>query len=188
VVFHVELRQFPHLARRFNLNRDQLGERILTPWLNGESIELDDREFSPERGRIAIYEGRALATDEIGMGRGWSNATRTGEEVTERLLAEWRQRVRTPPALEQLKRELLDRCGDGEIGLWEIVELAEPREPGRRASERLSLAEQAVWELLHEGKLELLREGLLTPEAQWQEVLLEWSSWSPEAGVLVAET
>src|SRR5205085_3967881 len=90
-VFHVELRQFPHVARTFNLTREQLDGRITRRWVQGQQVELDDRRWAPERARIAIYEGRALAMEEIGLGRGWANVMRMGEAVTDRVLAEARQ-------------------------------------------------------------------------------------------------
>ena len=40
-MFHVELRQFPHVARMFNLSREELEARILGPWLAGRELELD---------------------------------------------------------------------------------------------------------------------------------------------------
>ena len=32
-VFHVELRQFPHVARVFNLSREELDARFARPWV-----------------------------------------------------------------------------------------------------------------------------------------------------------
>jgi len=179
-MFHVELRHFPRVARAFNLGREELDARILIPWVTGTAVEMDDRRWAPERAKLAIYEGRALASDELGMGRGWSNAGRSGEQVTERLLAETKQRVKAPPALVELKRELLARCGRARLGLREIVALAETEQPSLRASERLALAEQAVWELLHAGQLRLLRDGAPLGNEDWQPALLSWGSWAGE--------
>ena len=47
VVFHVELRQFPHQTRAFNLTREELDARILGPWVSAGGVELDDRRWSP---------------------------------------------------------------------------------------------------------------------------------------------
>jgi hypothetical protein len=179
-VFHLELRQFPHVARAFNLARDELDARILTPWIQGKAVELSDRRWAPERAKLTIYEGRALATEEIGMGRGWSNATRSGEAVTQRLLAEAERSVKAPPALIVLKQELLARCAEGTLGLNRVVELARFEEPSRRASERLALAEQAVWELLHEGQVGLVRAGAPLAPGDWQPALLSWAAWGEE--------
>ncbi len=177
-MFHLELRQFPHVARAFNLSREELDARILMPWVQGTAVELDDRRWAPERAKLTIYEGRALASEELGMGRGWSNAGRTGEQVTMRLLAETEQRIKTPPALVELKQELLARCARGRLALNEVVAPTDSQEPPRRASERLALAEQAVWELLHERQVQLVRDGApLTPE-DWQQALLSWAAWT----------
>jgi len=85
-VFHVELRQFPHTARAFNLTREQVHARILVPWLRREIVVLDSQQFAPERAKLKIYEGPKLESVDMGMGRGWQNATRTGVDVTEREL------------------------------------------------------------------------------------------------------
>jgi hypothetical protein len=176
-VFHLELRQFPHVARAFNLDREELDARILMPWMQGTPLELNDRRWAPERAKLTIYEGRALASEEIGMGRGWANATRSGEAVTERLLAEADRSIKAPPALTELKQELLTRCAEGRVGLNRVVELARSEESSGRASERLALAEQAVWELLHEGRVGLMRAGARLGPEDWQPVLLSWAAW-----------
>jgi hypothetical protein len=179
-MFHFELRQFPHVTRAFNLGREELDARLLVPWVAGTMIEMDDRRWAPERAKLTIYEGRALASDELGMGRGWSNAGRSGERVTDRLLAETEQRIKVPPALVELKQELLARCGRARLGLRELVALAESEERSLRASESLALAEQAVWELLHAGQLRLLRDGAPLGNEEWQPALLSWGSWAGE--------
>jgi hypothetical protein len=172
-VFHVELRQFPHQARAFNLTREQLDVRILAPWISGASVELDDRRWSPERAKLTVYEGPELAPEELGMGRGWGNVTREGEDVTARVLAEQAH----PPPVAELKRDLLDRRDHGPVSLWELVELAGERYPRSRVSERIALCEQAVWELLHAGELRLVRAGFPLAREGWQEVLLSWGAW-----------
>jgi len=176
-VFHVELRQFPHVARAFNLDQGELGTRILKPWVAGRPVELDDRSWEPERARIAIYEGRALARDEIGLGRGWANVTRTGEDVTERLLTVARRTAERPPELLRLKDELLAQCGPGGLSLGEVVDLAAAGDHTQLASARLALAEQAVWELLHAGHVNLVRSETRLDRSEWQAVLLSWASW-----------
>ncbi len=184
-MFHVELRQFPHMARAFNLTREELEQRFLSRWVAGNAVELNDRRWTPDRARIAIYEGPALRAEEIGLGRGWANATRTGEDVTQRMLAEARQVTEAPPAVEELKEEIVARCATGPIGLREVIELAGERYPRLRASGRLALAERAVWELLHRGSVRLRRAGAPLDEDQWQPVLLAWSTWAEAAGEAV---
>jgi hypothetical protein len=176
-MFHIELRQFPHQARAFNLTREQLDARILTPWISGAPIELDERQFSPERAKLTVYEGPELSSDQLGMGRGWGNATREGEDVTARVLAERAH----PPAVTELKRDLLDRCAYGPVSLGRLVELTGERYPQARVSERMALCEQAAWELLHEGGVRLVRAGAPVDRSKWQEVLLRWEAWSEGA-------
>jgi hypothetical protein len=175
-VFHVELRQFPHQARAFNLTREALEGRILRPWTSGAAIELDERRWSPDRARLTIYEGPRLGDDQLGMGRGWGNVTREGEDVTARLLAEAAQ----PPPVLDLKREVLERCAYGPVPIRRLVELAGDRYPQSRVSERISLCEQAVWELLHEGAVGLARPGAPVDRSDWQRVLLRWEAWTGE--------
>jgi hypothetical protein len=177
-VFHVELRQFPHQTRAFNLTRRELDVRILGPWVSGAAIDLDDRRWAPDRARLTIYEGPELAGDQLGLGRGWANVTRTGEDVTERLLAE----TAAPPPVAELKRDLVKRCAEAPLTLGAVVELAGERYPQARVSERLALGEQAVWELLHEGLVCLVRAGApVARSEEWQSILLDWRSWSTGA-------
>jgi len=176
-VYHVELRQFPHQARTFNLTRAQLDAQILAPWVAGEPIKLHDRRWLPDRARLTIYEGPALEADQLGLGRGWANVTRGGEDVTAQMLAE---RAHPPPVAE-LKRELLDRAAGGPVPLTLLVEVTRERYPGARVSERIALCEQAVWELLHEGSVQLVRTGTPVEREAWQATLLDWSSWTGDA-------
>jgi len=175
-MFHVELRQFPHQARAFNLTREELNARILAPWVAGAAVELDDRRWLPERAKLTIYEGPELAPEDLGMGRGWGNVTRDGAEVTARLLDE----VAHPPPVAELKRELLDRCADGALPLHRLVDVAGERYPQARVSERLALCEQAVWELLHESAVLLARAGAPVARDDWQALLLSWATWSAD--------
>jgi hypothetical protein len=181
-VFHVELRQFPNVARAFNLSRDDLLSKIVRPWVSGVRVEWGDRRWDPEKGRIAIYEGRRLAPEEIGMGRGWANATRTGTEVTELMLEE----ARVPPALESFKAEVAELCAREPAALYRIAHLAAARHPQARASERLALAENAVWQLLHEDAVSLTRDGEALPREEWGQALLSWEAWARTELVLVA--
>lgn len=191
-VFHVELRQFPHVARIFNLTREELEHGILDPWAAGEAVECQDRRWAPDRARLEIYEGSPLRPDEIGMGRGWANVTRAGTEVTARVLeaAQEARRAREDPArdgVRELKQEIVARCAGSRLAVHEVALLAGERHPCWRVSDRLALAERSVWELLHEGRVRLLRrlEGQ-PPEAvevlarrDWEGTLLAWATWSP---------
>jgi hypothetical protein len=171
-VFHVELKQFPGVARAFNLNADELQRRFVGPWLAGQVVELDDRRYAPDRARIVIYEGPELSTAEMGMGRGWANVMRAGSNVTARML-------RADPAVEQLKQAIEGRLP---LSIPAIVALASEQWPGRRASERLALAELAVWELLHQRRARLTDHGQPVEPAQWEPLVLAWETWSAPRG------
>jgi hypothetical protein len=176
-VFHIELRQFPHQARAFNLTREALEARIVGPWVAGGAVELEDRRWSSERAKLTIYEGPELSGDQLGLGRGWANVTRSGEDVTTRMLAERAQ----PTPVTELGRELRERCAYGPVPLRWLVELAGERYPRSRVSERLALCEQTVWELLHEGVVRLVRAGVTVERPGWQDVLLRWEAWIGDA-------
>src|SRR5690348_815721 len=118
-MFHVELRQFPHVAREFNLAAEDLQARIVAPWVAGQVVEIGERKWAPERAKLTIYEGPQLRPDEIGMGRGWSNATRSGEDVTAQLLEPVQSATGREAELAQLKQELVDRCASRMIEIRE---------------------------------------------------------------------
>ena len=192
-MFHVELRQFPHVARSFNLSEEELVRQIAGPWTRGEVIELGERRWAPERTRLTVIEGERLRDDEIGMGRGWSNATRGGVDVTEKLLGALRA-AEPGGSLGDFKREVLAQTAMGRIGLHQVVWLANARYPYRRVSERISFSEQAVFELLHERRLRMCGgaaasdEPAVLSQAEWQPTLLSWASWAdPRAPSVLLE-
>jgi hypothetical protein len=175
-MFHLELRQFPHVARAFNLTREELDARFARPWVSGTVVEHEDRRWAPERARLIVFEGPELRADEIGMGRGWATVGKTGKEVTETVLAEAQRGAEGRSTLETFKAELLVAARTP-ITCGEVVALVTREYPAWRASEQLALAEQAVWELLHQGGLTL--SGLDGPieRERWQPVLLSWATW-----------
>jgi hypothetical protein len=85
-VFHVELRQFPHNAVRFNLDEAEL-LALVEPWASGRWIELGERKWSPHHARLTVLEGPRLSVQELSLSRGWRNAVRQGEDVTEQMVA-----------------------------------------------------------------------------------------------------
>ncbi len=182
IAYHVEVRQFPNVARAFNLTRAQLDARILAPWLAGQAVEMDDRKFAPDRAKLKIIEGPALRTDEIAIGRGWANAERAGEDATRRILAgtsTGNASGGTNAALEEFKERVVEACTSRRLELGEVVMLAAQRNPRSRASECLALAELAVWELLHQRRATLFGpEGDAVPREQWEAVVLAWASWA----------
>jgi hypothetical protein len=168
-VFHVELRRFPHVARVFNLTPEELEDRIVKPWVAGVAVELEDRRWEPARTRLAIYEAPEVPTEDRGLGRGWANVTRAGQEVTARLLDIARASV------ENFKAELLTHP---RLTLAEVVALAGQSHPRARASDRLALAERAVWELMHEGRLTIRGPDGPIDRHGWGPVLLSWEAWT----------
>jgi hypothetical protein len=184
-MFHVELRQFVYVGRAFNLTREELDARILVPWTAGAEIQVQDRRWTADKAKLTIYEGPALRPDEIGLGRGWNNATKGGENVTERLLEEAERQVLGAPAAE-LKEAIVAACLGSAIPLGEVAAVVAASDPQRRPSELLAAAEQAVWELLHAGRVRMLRDGESVAADQWQPLLLSWSSWTDRGPDAVA--
>lgn len=84
-MFHVELRQFPHNACRFNLSEAEL-RAIVIPWAEGQAVELGERKWSPHTGKLTVLEGPQLDMQQLAMGKGWRNAQRRSRDVTERVL------------------------------------------------------------------------------------------------------
>lgn len=183
-MFHLELRRFPHVARAFNLSEEELRARYVIPWVRGLAISLSDRQWTADqKTRLTIYEAPAIAADERGLGRGWSTVTRSGEEVTARVLDDARKVIAPPISLPELKVSLIAAAKRGPVSPSGAVVLAGRR---GRASERVAVAEQAVWELLHEGRLVLEdADGPLSRD-RWESVLLAWETWADsEPGVVL---
>ena len=187
-MFHVELRQFPHVSRTFNLSAEELHARVVSAWAAGEPVELEDHRWDPSRAKITIYQARQLAGEDLGMGRGWGTVTREGEEVTEELLAAARAQAEEPAELAEVKARLLAAAADAQLPLGRVVELI--GDGTWRVSERLRVAEQAVWELLHEERLTLVEDGTSLTRDRWQPVILSWTAWAPNSPVSIraAET
>jgi hypothetical protein len=185
-VFHVQIRQSMNVSREFNLTEEELRRRILAPWTAGTIVQSGDRKWAPERAKLMVYEGPELRPDEIGMGRGWGNVTKQGTDVTARLLIDSgraQEATALPPPtseLDQCKQEIVRRAREGGLELGECIALAGSLRFGSRVSERLALAEQAVWELLHAGAIGLDGDGAdpRAGAADWQRVLLDWEAWN----------
>jgi hypothetical protein len=179
VVYHLELRAFPHVSRAFNLDRETLDTRFLKPWVAGELIDHDDRRWAPDRTRLTVLEGPELAVEQRGLGRGWGEASRHGRDVTDAVLAEVHRGAEARPEVEALKDALGEVVGGGrELSFPDVIDLAAVGHPGWRASEQLSLAEQAVWEMLHQSRLAMRRDLEEVPPASWQEIVLDWATWA----------
>ncbi len=88
MAFHVEIKDGFHRAREFNLDAGKLRATILEPWVRGRVIELGDHDWEPRSSSLQILEGPELVNVDLSMGRGWSTAEKTGENVTRRLVDE----------------------------------------------------------------------------------------------------
>jgi hypothetical protein len=180
-VYHLELRQFPHTARVFNLERAEVDIRFVRPWVKGEMIDHDERRWPPERTRLKILLGPTVRLDELGLGRGWGQATKDSEDVTDAVIAQAERGAQARPEVEALKENVVQAAGQV-IRFGAVAALAGVAHPGWRASEQLSLAEQTVWELLHQQRLMMLADGEPVPREGWQEVVLRWSTWTVADG------
>ncbi|TMM07255.1 MAG: hypothetical protein E6G05_03085 [Actinobacteria bacterium] len=183
-MFHVEMRRFPHVGRAFNLDRDELLARFVMPWIRGAEISLDERHWAHDvKTRLTVYDGPPIAPEERGLGRGWSAVTREGRNVTEELLDEASNVITPAVPLPELKAALLAAAQAGPLRPSEAVILA--GRPGR-ASERLALTEQAVWELLHEGQLLLADADGRVGSERWESLVLAWDTWADrDSGVVL---
>jgi hypothetical protein len=85
VPFHVEVSSPPQHARVFNVGDAEL-QQILNPWVVGQAFELGEQEWEPRESKLTILEGPALDGPDLAYGQGWSNALRSAEDVTRRLV------------------------------------------------------------------------------------------------------
>jgi hypothetical protein len=176
-MYHLELRQFPHVSRVFNLTREELDTRFVRPWVMGSMIEYDDRRWAPERARLKILEGPGLRPDEMGMGRGWASATKSSADVTDAVIAQARRGAESRPEVESLK-DAVDEVAANPLTFQDVMALAAAAHPTWRPSEQLALAEQTVWEMLHQQRLVMTAAGEPVAGDRWQVVLLSWETWT----------
>ncbi len=176
-MYHVELRKFPHSVCRFNQTEQQV-RAIVVPWTNEEWIEEGERKWNSNEATITVLQGPELSMPELAMGRGWRNAQRRSEDVTERVLQAVKQggagagsgsapapaqggppafatAVEVPAAsqllADSLALELLALLDAGPAQLSRAWALASRRLADVPAAESLALAEQAVRSLLARG-------------------------------------
>jgi hypothetical protein len=180
-VFHLELRQFPHVARAFNLSREELDRRFARPWVTGTEVEHEDRRWAPGKARLIIFEAPELRLDELGLGRGWATVGKSGVEVTETVLAEAGRGAEGRSSVEMTKAAI-SGAARTPLALTEVIDLIAAAYPSWRPSEQLAMAEQAVWELLHQGRVTLRGPGGPVGSERWSEILLDWGTWSGDAG------
>ena len=153
-MYHVELRQFPHNMCRFNLSEQELFDTIVRAWAQEQWIEFGERKWNPHQARLTVLEGPQLAVEQLAMGRGWRNAQRQSEDVTERVLAQARagragRRCARPAAAsvgcrrEQLSA-LLGADPEALLASWRLTAARRPELP---PSEALALAEATLQSL-----------------------------------------
>jgi hypothetical protein len=85
-VYHFELRKFPHTVCRYNQSEAQV-RAVLVPWVNEQWFEEGEQKWNANEATLTVLEGPELSMPDLAMGRGWRNAQRRSEDVTERLLA-----------------------------------------------------------------------------------------------------
>lgn len=147
MAFHVEIRQFPRNARKFNVERTEL-DALLRGWVSEPEVRWADQEWLTRKAKLVILDGAPLETSEMGMGRGWPEAQRRSRDVTDELLGA----IQDAPALAADARPLLRQLiGDAPVSLGDLVGLLTGAGVDPRA------AEAAVWALLQAGELELVR-------------------------------
>jgi len=201
-VYHVEIRQFPHNVCRFNLTERELLP-IAVPWAREEWVELGERKWNVNQATLTIIEGPQLSLPQLAMGRGWRNAQRQGQVVTDRVLETLKQAPGTAaqapaapatggagegrPASASAARAAgdLDLLGDslgleilaaldrGPLTLAHVWRLAGARLRDRPSSEGLALGERAIRSLLERGLVVLQALPVGTPVEERSESALE---------------
>jgi hypothetical protein len=188
-VYHVEIRQFPHNACRFNLTERELLP-IAVPWAREEWVELGERKWNVNQATLTIIEGPQLSLPQLAMGRGWRNAQRQGRVVTDRVLETLKQapgtaegRAANAPVEDaaadfqllgdSLGLEILAALDQGPVTLARVWRLAGARLRDRPASEGLALGEQAIRSLLERGLVVLQALPVGTPVEERGEPTLD---------------
>ena len=93
--FHVEVRSAHNHARVFNIGDAEL-RQILKLWIAGQVFEFGEREWEPRESKLTILEGKSLESPDLAFGQGWSNALRSSEDVTRRMVES--EEIRAPLA------------------------------------------------------------------------------------------
>lgn len=83
--FHVEVGSPLQHARVFNVGDAEL-RQILGLWVSDQAFELGEQEWEPGENKLTILEGRTLSGPDLSFGQGWSNALRSAEDVTQRMI------------------------------------------------------------------------------------------------------
>jgi hypothetical protein len=175
-VYHFELRKFPHSVSRFNQTEHQVLS-LAVSWTSEQWVEVGERKWNVNESTLTVLEGPELSLQEMSMNRGWRNARRRSENVTERVLAAARAAGAAPAAAsppgqvaasdaavgraagdadlellaDSLGLEILTALDTGPAPLARVWRLADDRLGGRPPAESIALAERAVRSLLARG-------------------------------------
>lgn len=87
MAYHVEIKRGRRWAREFNLSEERLRESVLDPWVRGRPVSLGDREWEPPECELRVLEGPELTAPDLGFGRGWGAAERSGRDVARELIS-----------------------------------------------------------------------------------------------------
>jgi hypothetical protein len=90
--YHVEIRDFPRNANRFNMSGQDIGV-VLLSWAQERVFELGDQRWDPHTAEITVIEGPEIPVPSLSLGRGWTIALREGQDVTARVIAEAREAI-----------------------------------------------------------------------------------------------
>ena len=161
-MYHIELRQFPHNMCQFNMTERELFENIVLGWAQGQWIEMGDRKWNAHQAKLIVLEGPHLPLEELAMGRGWRNAERHSEDVTEQVIERARQASQpavapqapaaapvqnnapAPPPSADPAEQLRPLLGAESAALLAAWRLSSERRPELKPSESLALAEATL--------------------------------------------
>lgn len=85
-MFHLQLRQFPHNHCQFNLTAADISS-FAELWLRGDWLTVGERQWNPRQAKLTVIEAPQVEGAQLSMGRGWRHVERTGQEVTQRVIA-----------------------------------------------------------------------------------------------------
>jgi hypothetical protein len=208
-VYHLELRQFPHVARRFNQSEQQV-IALAKPWIGEEWVEEAERKWNMNEASLTILEGPKLSMADLAMGRGWRNAQRRCDDVTERVLGRFRKAdggaagaangatsvadgVGAAPDLrllaDSLGLELLGLLDDEPVTPARVWRLAQERLGARPLAEALALGDRALRSLHGRGLVVLRSSGgdvLAAEQAETALGAIETWADGEQSSVLIA--
>ncbi|HTA06492.1 MAG TPA: hypothetical protein VK774_09030 [Solirubrobacteraceae bacterium] len=190
-MYHLELRKFPHTACRFNQSEEQL-RAIVVPWARQEWIEEGERNWNVNEAKLTVLEGPELSMPELAMGKGWRNAQKRSEDVTERVLAAARE-LGAHGAAPQVAARIPDDVSESAVGDATVPTLG--ARPGRENESPVGAAgggevheQQLLADSLGLEVLALLDDGAVVPQQVWRlaQMRLSDRSGRPSAGESLA--